>query len=76
MSHFNFSFREDNSGVCCKCQSETVLVCFGEYGEMDYEDAEENDIEEEDRSVYVGELTGHYCRKCERLVSLCLNDRE
>lgn len=79
MGHFYFSFRESGqhkNPACSVCKTKLVLVCFGEYGEVDYEDADKHKLAEEDREVHVGELTGHYCLKCEHLVSLCLNDRE
>jgi len=68
--HLYLRFGEDGNGTCWTCKSPTVLVSFGDRAEVDEEHETEGDID----GVPIGELTGHYCRQCGRLTSLCLND--
>lgn len=83
MAHANFEFGESN-GRCNHCDSRTVLVSF--YGDVsvDSEPFGPGEQAEDSAEAKIGieipevlevddELTGHYCLKCERLTTLCLN---
>ena len=60
---------------CNTCDTKTLLVtapCEWEIDEEPYKSGE-NSAEELPDSVFVGEVSGHWCSKCEMLVSLSYN---
>ena len=60
---------------CNECKSKTILVFPCELWQADsepYKSGEE--ITDEDLSeIFVGEVSGHWCPKCEMLISLSYN---
>lgn len=69
MTHLTWSI--ETAGECCpKCKGATILVIAPETWRVDEEDVGEDEITSAD--VYE-EITGHYCKACQRLVSLSLN---
>lgn len=68
-THFAWSIESPDDG-CPVCGTKTVLLIAPLYWSVDCEDREEDD--DVDAEV-TEEVTGHYCRKCQRLCSLSLN---
>jgi len=61
--------------LCGKCNSKTILVSTNGDWSVD-EEAFKNGEQTPDGTpdeVYVGEVSGHYCLKCEMLVSVEYN---
>lgn len=63
-THLNWSL-ETVDGECPVCNAKTVLVIA--QARWDNSDDDDEYVQVED------ELTGHYCRECQRLVALALN---
>lgn len=67
--HVTWSIEE--GGRCPQCGGATVLVVAPEEWGIDEEDREGEDCV--DIATVYDEVSGHYCKTCERLVSLSLN---
>lgn len=65
----------DGYSRCSKCNSKTILVATSGQWDVDAEPFKDGEETSKDtpEEVFVGEVSGHYCPKCEMLVSLSYN---
>ena len=72
---FNSEHKDDDGySRCNACGEKTILVLpHGDWlaDEEPYKNGEP--IELEERAIWVGEVSGHFCQKCNMLVSLSYN---
>jgi len=74
-THLNWSI--EKNGKCPKCRKPTVLVIArmwcADSEQPEYEKATADKTLAGELVNIEEEVTGHWCPKCQRLLSLCLN---
>lgn len=64
MNHANLTFGEDDDGRCLKCKNPTQIVVVQQWQTHGFEDWMEP----------AGEVSGHWCRTCNRLTAVFINN--
>lgn len=71
-AHTHFEWSEETPDGVCPCGVKTIMVIASSLWNIDDEELVDEDTKYDGITIDA-EVTGHYCRACDRLVSLSFN---